>query len=130
MQKPLKCVWSGYPSHDHPCRSRVPASVVLKAWRREMQLKATEEGFFNFTWRSGVWLAFGLKDGGVRGVYCPTHCSERDSRTLKDASHDKGRPKGTRQADTLKGTPHGGGQASEVRAQDRRTDRPEGVALQ
>jgi hypothetical protein len=78
--EPMKCVWSGYPHYDRDCRSRIPASVVTKAWQREMHLKGTEEGFFYFSWRSGVWLAFGIKDGGVRGVYCPTHCSERDSR--------------------------------------------------
>jgi hypothetical protein len=49
-----------------------------------MQLKGTVEGFFYFAWRSGVWLAFGVQDGGVRGVYCPTHCSERDSRDTPD----------------------------------------------
>jgi hypothetical protein len=80
VEDPLKCVWSGYPNYDRDCRSRIPASVVVKAWQREMHLKGTVEGFFNFAWRSGVWLAFGLQDGGVRGVYCPTHCSERDSR--------------------------------------------------
>lgn len=79
-EEPLKCVWSGYPDHERDCRSRIPASVVAKAWQRERQLKGTEQGFFNFTWRSGVWLAYGAQDGGVRGVYCPTHCSERDAR--------------------------------------------------
>jgi hypothetical protein len=79
-EEPLKCVWSGYPAYERDCRSRIPASVVIKAWQREMQLKGTVEGFFNFSWRSGVWLGFGLPGGGVRGVYCPTHCSERDSR--------------------------------------------------
>jgi hypothetical protein len=54
--------------------------VVVKAWQREMQLKGTVEGFFYFSWRNGVWLGFGIKDGTVRGIYCPTHCSERDSR--------------------------------------------------
>jgi hypothetical protein len=80
VEEPMKCVWSGYPDSDRSCRSRIPASVVVKAWQRETQLKGTVEGFFYFAWRSGVWLAFGVKDGGVRGVYCPTHCSERDSR--------------------------------------------------
>jgi hypothetical protein len=80
QEEPLKCVWSGYPAYERDCRSRIPASVVIKAWQREMQLKGTVEGFFNFSWRSGVWLGFGLPGGGVRGVYCPTHCSERDSR--------------------------------------------------
>ncbi len=76
----MKCVWSGYPAYERDCRSRIPASVVVKAWQRERQLKETVEGFFYFTWRSGVWLAFGAQDGSVRGVYCPTHCSERDAR--------------------------------------------------
>lgn len=97
----MKCVWSGYPKYDRDCRSRIPASVVVKAWQREMQLKGTEEGFFYFAWRSGVWLAFGAQDGSVRGVYCPTHCSERDSRGVRvedrrtdlerrEADHPKG----------------------------------------
>lgn len=80
----MKCVWSGYPHYDRDCRSRIPASVVTKAWQREMQLKCTVEGFFYFSWRSGVWLAYGLGDGRVRGVYCPTHCSERDSRETQE----------------------------------------------
>jgi hypothetical protein len=84
QEEPLKCVWSGYPAYERDCRSRIPASVVIKAWQREMQLKGTVEGFFNFSWRSGVWLGFGLPGGGVRGVYCPTHCSERDSRGTEE----------------------------------------------
>ena len=80
----MKCVWSGYPHYDRDCRSRIPASVVIKAWLREIQLKDTVEGFFYFSWRNGVWLAFGLRDGRVRGVYCPTHCSERDSREVQE----------------------------------------------
>ena len=27
-----------------------------------------------------MWLAYGLPDGGVRGVYCPTHRAEREQR--------------------------------------------------
>ncbi len=80
LDEPMKCVWSGYPHYDRTCRSRIPSSVVAKAWQREMQLKGTVEGFFYFSWRSGVWLAYGMPDGRVRGVYCPTHCSERDAR--------------------------------------------------
>lgn len=80
VEEPLKCVWSGFPSHERSCRSRIPGSVVVRAWHREMQLKGTEQGFFHFSWRSGVWLGYGLADGGVRGVYCPTHCAERESR--------------------------------------------------
>jgi hypothetical protein len=79
-EDPMRCVWSGYPAYERACRSRIPTSVVIKAWRRERQVKGSEEGFFYFSWRCGVWLAFGTKDGNVRGVYCPTHCSERDAR--------------------------------------------------
>jgi hypothetical protein len=82
----MKCVWSGYPAYERDCRSRIPAGVVVRAWQRERQLKGTEEGFFYFSWRSGVWLAFGVKDGNVRGVYCPTHCSERDARETSTAA--------------------------------------------
>jgi hypothetical protein len=92
--EPLRCVWSGYPNYDRDCRSRIPASVVAKAWQREMQLKGTVEGFFNFKWRNGVWLGYGLPGGGVRGVYCPTHCSERDSRDVQVEDRPTDRPMG------------------------------------
>jgi hypothetical protein len=94
VEEPLKCVWSGFPQYDRSCRSRIPASVVRKAWSREMQLKGVEEGFFYFSWRSGVWLAYGLRDGRVRGVYCPTHCSERDSRETSEEAVPTDRPMG------------------------------------
>jgi hypothetical protein len=81
--EPLKCVWSGYPHYDRDCRSRIPASVVIKAWRREIQLNGSVEGFFDFEWRHGIWLAYGSRDGNVRGIYCPTHRSERDSRGVQ-----------------------------------------------
>jgi hypothetical protein len=79
-EEPMKCVWSGYPDYNRDCRSRIPATVVVKAWHREIQLKGTVEGFFYFSWRHGVWLAYGVREGGVRGVYCPTHCHQRNSR--------------------------------------------------
>ncbi len=84
VDEPMKCVWSGYPDYNRDCRSRIPASVVIKAWHREIQLKGTVEGFYYFSWRSGVWLAYGLQDGRVRGVYCPTHCVDCDSRDMQD----------------------------------------------
>lgn len=80
--EPLKCVWSGLPGDERSCRSRIPASVVVRAWHREMHLKGAEEGFFHFSWRSGVWLGYGCSDGRVRGVYCPTHRAARESRGL------------------------------------------------
>jgi hypothetical protein len=82
--EPLKCVWSGFPGDERSCRSRIPASVVVRAWHRELQLHGTEEGFFRFSWRSGVWLGYGLSNGAVRGVYCPTHCAERAGRRLPE----------------------------------------------
>jgi hypothetical protein len=94
-EQPMKCVWSGYPDYNRDCRSRIPASVVVKAWHREIQLKGTVEGFFYFSWRSGVWLAYGLEDGGVRGVYCPTHCVDRDTRGSQGAE-----PRAETSADT------------------------------
>lgn len=92
--EPLKCVWSGYPRYERDCRSRIPMSVVERAWRREKQLEGTVEGFFYFEWRNGVWLGFGLPDGGVRGVYCPTHCSERDSREVRVEDRRTDQPTG------------------------------------
>jgi hypothetical protein len=92
--EPLKCVWSGYPDYNRACRSRIPASVVVKAWQREMHLEEAVEGFFYFTWRSGVWLAFGSRDGRVRGVYCPTHCSERDTRGVQVEDRQDDQSKG------------------------------------
>ncbi len=91
--EPMKCVWSGYPDYNRNCRSRIPASVVIKAWHREIQLKGTVEGFYYFSWRSGVWLAYGLRDGRVRGVYCPTHCVDRDSRETQGEDSTAETPK-------------------------------------
>lgn len=93
-EEPLKCVWSGFPGNERSCRSRIPVSVVVRAWHREMQLGGVQEGFFRFSWRSGVWLGYGLSDGGVRGVYCPTHCSERESRGAQEQGPVAGRATG------------------------------------
>jgi hypothetical protein len=57
-----------------------------------MQLNGATEGFFNFEWRHGVWLAYGSRDGGVRGIYCPTHRSERDSRGVRVQDHRVDQP--------------------------------------
>jgi hypothetical protein len=81
VHETLKCVWSGHGAEDiEGCTTRIPAAVVAKAWRGEMELGGMVEGFFHFSWRNGVWLAYGVQDGSVRGVYCPTHCSERAAR--------------------------------------------------
>jgi hypothetical protein len=89
VDEPLKCVWSGFPGHERSCRSRIPASVVVRAWHREMQRKCAQEGFFHFSWRSGIWLGYGLADGGVRGVYCPTHSAERAARRSSEPAADR-----------------------------------------
>lgn len=77
---PLRCVWTSHPDHDHCCRSRISARAVTAAWRRELEVGRMCGGFFNFAWRGKTWLAFGLPDGRVRGVYCPAHRAQREER--------------------------------------------------
>jgi hypothetical protein len=76
----LRCVSSGYLSDGCSCSSRVPAAVVAAAWRSELERGRQRDGFFHFAWRAGTWLAYGLPDGTVRGVYCPAHRAERVQR--------------------------------------------------
>lgn len=83
----LRCVWSNHPNHDRDCRSCIPADVVAEAWRRENEEYGLSEGFFYFTWNSGVWLAYGFRDGRVRGVYCPAHCAKRTANLLRPERH-------------------------------------------
>jgi hypothetical protein len=64
----------------------------MRAWQREVRLEGAEEGFFQFSWRSGVWLAYGLADGGVRGVFCPTHCAEHAGRRPTEPTGDQRGP--------------------------------------
>ncbi len=80
VERPLRCVWTSHPDHQHCCRSLIPARAVAAAWRRELELGRTGAGFFHFAWRERVWLAYGLPDGSVRGVYCPSHRAEREER--------------------------------------------------
>ena len=78
----LRCVSSGYMSDGCSCRTTIPASVVGAAWAHELERSGGhEDRFFRFRWRDGVWLAFGLRDGQVRGVYCPEHSAERAERS-------------------------------------------------
>lgn len=81
LELALECVWSDR-SGGCCCESEIPAAVVAAAWQRE--LDATGDGearFFHFIWQAGVWLAYGLSNGDVRGVYCPSHNSERAERS-------------------------------------------------
>lgn len=79
----LRCVWTGHSADGCSCQSNVPEDVVASAWRRELERGGERaDRFFQFTWQEGVWLAYGLKDGGVRGVHCPPHRTEREERAF------------------------------------------------
>jgi hypothetical protein len=79
----LRCVSSGYLANGCSCRASIPAEVVGAVWERELA-RGGDRGdrFFRIAWQEDVWLAFGLQDGGVRGVYCPSHSAERDERAF------------------------------------------------
>ena len=77
----MRCVWTNHPDCDRRCQTLIPAAVVTGAWQRELRERRVPEGFFRFLWDGGEWLGYGLPNGMVRGVYCPTHCAERDRRT-------------------------------------------------
>ena len=81
--RPLQCVASGYLADGCSCSASVPAAVATAAWQRELERNGPHDGyggFFSFAWHGGVWLAYGLPGGRVRGVYCPAHRSEREQR--------------------------------------------------
>jgi hypothetical protein len=78
---PLRCVWSGW-TDGCSCTSRIERTLVAEAWRRELEASGDgEPRFFHFIADGGVWMAYGLADGTVRGVYCPAHNSERAQRS-------------------------------------------------
>jgi len=82
VERLLRCVSSGYMADGCSCQQTVPASVVSSAWARErVHGQVREDRFFRFMWRGGAWLGYGLRDGGVRGVYCPTHSAKRAERS-------------------------------------------------
>jgi len=84
---PLRCVSSGYLTHGRSCGCTIPLGVVRAAWDRESERAGVHRnGYFHFAWEDRVWLAFGLSDGRVRGVYCPEHAAERDSRSFAHAA--------------------------------------------
>ena len=84
----LRCVFSGYLAGGCSCPRTIPAGAVIAAWARELE-KAPGERFFHFAWGGGEWLAYGLEDGLVRGVYCPDHSAERDERSFSYGSRSK-----------------------------------------
>ncbi len=78
---PLRCVWSDL-QDGCSCHARIPRSVVERAWRRELDASGDREArFFHLIHDGGVWQAYGLGDGQVRGVYCPSHNSQRAARS-------------------------------------------------
>jgi hypothetical protein len=81
----LQCVSSGYLSGGCSCPRTIPAGAVIAAWKRELE-KGPGDRFFHFTCGGGEWLAYGLEDGLVRGVYCPDHSAERDERSFSYGS--------------------------------------------
>jgi hypothetical protein len=88
--EPLRCVWTGDPANGCHCGSSIPEDVVTAAWRRELEDGERADRFFEFAWEDDVWLAYGLKDGGVRGVHCPPHRAERAERAyVADARVDE-----------------------------------------
>jgi hypothetical protein len=82
FDRPFRCVSSGYMADGCSCQATVPASVVAAAWAQELgRAPAREDRFFTFVWDGGQWLGYGLRDGGVRGVYCPEHNARRTERS-------------------------------------------------
>jgi hypothetical protein len=82
VDRVLRCVSSGYLEGGCSCRTTVPASVANDAWARELaHAPAREDQFFRFQWNGGAWLGYGLRDGRVRGVYCPEHSARRAERS-------------------------------------------------
>lgn len=89
LDRPLRCVSSGYLSDGCSCSSSVPAHVVAAAWTRELERGGVPgDRLFRFAWHDGVWLAYGLRDGRVRGVYCPSHSAGRDERSFLNESRE------------------------------------------
>jgi hypothetical protein len=77
---PLRCVSSGSPA-GCSCRAQIAKDLVARAWARELEAAGDSEArFFHFIADGGVWMAYGLADGDVRGVYCPAHNSRRAER--------------------------------------------------
>jgi len=77
----LRCVWTGDPASGCSCASSIPEDVVTAAWRHELERDdVLADRFFRFAWQNDVWLAYGLVDGGIRGVHCPPHRAEREQR--------------------------------------------------
>lgn len=82
-ERALRCVSTGYSSSSPwPCDCRIPKAAVEQAWREDLDAGGEcSDRFFHFIWGGGVWSAYGLQNGRVRGVYCPAHTEERAERS-------------------------------------------------
>jgi hypothetical protein len=92
MELTLRCVSSGYMSDGCSCSCTIPAGVVAAAWARELE-RAGGDRFFHFASGDGEWLAYGLENGLVRGLYCPAHSAERDERSFSYGSRESVPPR-------------------------------------
>lgn len=79
-EQSLRCVWTRHLRDGRSCGTHVPLDMVQAAWQRELTRGRAGGGFFHFAWRGEAWLAYGLPDGEVRGVYCPAHRAQREER--------------------------------------------------
>jgi hypothetical protein len=80
-EQSLRCVWTRHLRDGRSCGTHVPLATVRAAWQRELARgRAGGRGFFHFAWRGEAWLAYGLPNGEVRGVYCPAHRAQREER--------------------------------------------------
>jgi hypothetical protein len=77
----IRCVSSGYLADGCSCRATIPTGVVTDAWASQQRAGVRGDRLFHFTWRGELWLAYGVKNGRIRGVYCPTHTAERNGRS-------------------------------------------------
>ncbi len=89
----LRCVSSGYLSDGCSCRSTISTSVVTAAWASEQRTGVRGDRLFHFAWHGEVWLAYGLKNGRIRGVYCPEHSAARDRRSFIDGPRESAPPR-------------------------------------
>jgi hypothetical protein len=80
----LRCVWTGAPATGVSCLSHIPEAAVTAAWHRELERGGERsDRCFRVAWRNGIWLAYGLKDGGVvGGVRCPSHRADCEEPAL------------------------------------------------
>ena len=77
----LRCVWSD-PRDGCSCDAHISRAAVELAWQRELECSGDNQAhFFHLVHDGGVWQAYGLADGQIRGVHCPAHNRQRAQRS-------------------------------------------------